>query len=71
MLYRCAVDPRAEKTRQQMRQIPARDLGGAARWALHMSHEERDYLERMNPDFSMDEFIKAPEAKAYLIRERI
>jgi hypothetical protein len=71
MGYRTAIDPRAEKTRQRMRQMQAQDLGGAMRWKLHLSHEERDYLERMNPDFSMDQFIKAPEAKAYLIGERL
>lgn len=71
MKYRTAIDPRAQKTREKMRQMRAADLGESARWVLHMSHEERDYLERMNPGFEMDQFIKAPEAKQYLMREKI
>ena len=71
MAYRIAIDPRAEETRKRYRQQLPSDLGDCMRWALHMSDYEAEFLEAMNPDFSMDEFIKSPEARAFMIGTRI
>lgn len=49
--YRTWIDPRAQVTRNQLRSLDIRDFAEkSARWALHLSEEEYQYLERMNPD---------------------
>lgn len=49
--YNVWIDPRAAETRAQMRRIDIRDFKEKSlRWALHLSEEEINYLERMNPD---------------------
>ena len=67
MTYRIAIDPRAEESRKKFRQQLPSDLGDCMRWSLHMSEEELFYLETHNPGFDMNQFIKAPEAKAFMI----
>jgi hypothetical protein len=47
----CLIDPRAEMTRSQMRQLPQKDLcSGSLRLALHLSDLEAESLARNNPD---------------------
>lgn len=49
--YRVWIDPRAAQTRSQLQRLVIRDFAEkCARWALHLSAEEMDYLERHNPD---------------------
>lgn len=49
--YQLWVDPRAEVTRSQLRKLDIKDFSEKSlRWALHLSSEEMDYLERNNPD---------------------
>ena len=67
MAYQFRIDPRAEVTRKQLRQIAIRDLGECSRWHLHLSDAELDFLEFNNPGFNMDAFIKAPESKAFRV----
>ena len=69
--YRIAIDRRAEETRSRYRQQLPSDLGDCMRWALHMSEEELAYLEAHNPDFDMNKFIKAPEARAFMIGTKV
>lgn len=69
--YRTAIDPRAMVTRNQLNQLAVRDLGGAMRWALHLSHEELDYLEAHNPDFNMDQFVLSPDSKPFKIGTKV
>lgn len=67
MGYQFRIDPRAEVTRKQLRQIAKNDLGDCMRWQLHMSEEELFFLETHNPDFNMDQFIRSPESKAFRV----
>lgn len=49
--YNVWIDPRAAVTRKQLQSLEIRDLASKTmRWALHLSHEEMEYLEQMNPD---------------------
>lgn len=78
--YRIWIDPRAEVTRSQLRAIDIRDFKEkAARWALHLSEEELNYLERENPDTlgcisdpalykeAWRRFIDDPESKPFRV----
>lgn len=49
--YNIWIDPRAAKTRAQLRSLELSDLASSTmRWALHLSEEELRYLEEHNPD---------------------
>jgi hypothetical protein len=68
-------------TRQQLRGLTIRDLASKTlRWALHLSEEEMQFLERNNPDTlgclhdpaqykaEWARFINHPESKPYKVR---
>ena len=77
------IDPRAQQTRTTMLQGIARDFSDKSlRWALHMSEEEANWLERNNPDTLghtdiglrkgyWKHFASSPESKPYRMREKI
>lgn len=79
----CLIDPRAAVTRQQMRQLPQKDLcSGTMRMALHLSELEAESLERNNPDtLGHDDgrlrdqywadFINAPESREFRVRAHV
>lgn len=49
--YNVWIDPRAAQTRQELRRLTIRDFAEKSlRWALHLSAEEMQYLERNNPE---------------------
>lgn len=75
------LDPRAEVTRAQMRQLDKRDLcSGTMRLALHLSNEEAARLEQLNPDtlghddgklrdLYWKKFAQSPEAAPYRVND--
>lgn len=78
--YQTWIDPRAVVTRNQLRRIEIKDFAEkAARWALHLSAEEFDYLERNNPDTlgalsdpalykaEWAKFVNHPESQPYKV----
>ena len=67
MGYQLRIDPRAEVTRKQLRQISIRDLDGMGRWHLHMSEEELSYLECNNPGFDMNKFVASPGSRPFKV----
>ena len=67
MGYQLRIDPRAEVTRKQARQLSIRDLDGLGRWSLHMSEEELAYLECNNPGFDMDKFVASSDSRPFKV----
>lgn len=78
--YNTWIDPRAAVTRKQLQSLTIRDLASKTmRWALHLSHEEMEYLERNNPDTlgcwsdprqynaEWAKFVDHPEARPYKV----
>lgn len=78
------LDPRADATRQGMRRHQPRDIcSRTMRLALHLSSEEADGLERLNPDTLgrhddeqlrskyWADFINSPESEPFRVRRGI
>lgn len=79
--YRLFIDPRAAATRAKLRSLAIRDAF-SGRWALHLSTEEHDMLEKLNPDtlghpdsaISKEEwkrFIGSQESYEYRVQNKI
>ena len=67
MGYQLRIDPRAEVTRKQLRQLAIKDFGDCGRWHLHMSEEELGYLELNNPGFDMDKFVASQDSRPFKV----
>jgi hypothetical protein len=82
--YRTMIDPRADVTRKALAaNVGSGDLGGAMRWALHLSDVEAAYLEFHNQDtlglpedskqrdVEWRKFIEHPDSKPFRIGTRV
>jgi hypothetical protein len=81
IFHPCLLDPRAEVTREQMRQLEKQDIS-LGRLALHLSSEEYASLERLNPDtlghddtrlkdLYWKQFTEHPASAPFRVRDRI
>jgi len=83
MKYRTGfIDPRPAEYRKRVNTIALNDLRDCARWGLHLSDLEHDWLTRMNPDtlghddsklhdMYWKDFVNDPASKPYRIQEHI
>jgi len=76
------IDPRPAQYRKRVNELSVRDLKDCARWGLHLSTEEQQFLMARNPDtLGHDDdairqkywklFIGHPASKPYRIQDKI